>query len=80
LIYKCGGIDKRTIEKFEKVSLTLAQYCLVAVFIPLPRHPALALTLALVAICDKSVGALAWQGYTPLQTALPRNNVRRTHH
>ena len=23
MIYKCGGIDKRTIEKFEKVSLTL---------------------------------------------------------
>lgn len=34
LIYKCGGIDKRTIEKFEKVShdhppcLVAASHCL----------------------------------------------------
>jgi len=25
LIYKCGGIDKRTIEKFEKVRISLGE-------------------------------------------------------
>jgi len=38
LIYKCGGIDKRTIEKFEKVSLTLAILHLDVAFSALPHH------------------------------------------
>jgi len=42
LIYKCGGIDKRTIEKFEKVSVASlashARLCNVACILPMPRH------------------------------------------
>ena len=30
LIYKCGGIDKRTIEKFEKVGLSFVMPLLIA--------------------------------------------------
>jgi len=33
LIYKCGGIDKRTIEKFEKVSFT---FPIIVTFLILP--------------------------------------------
>ena len=36
LIYKCGGIDKRTIEKFEKEA---AEVC--AAFWPWPSHETL---------------------------------------
>ena len=35
MIYKCGGIDKRTIEKFEKVSTLPASGCLALSF---PLH------------------------------------------
>jgi hypothetical protein len=50
LIYKCGGIDKRTIEKFEKVSLHsyTARDHNDKIF--LPRHPA-------------GRGAISWWGF-----------------
>ena len=66
LIYKCGGIDQRTIEKFEKVNnppfLTLLSPFCCTIF---PLHPTTGEILVLLVGCGL---ALAWAAkYTPHQ-------------
>ena len=61
LIYKCGGIDKRTIEKFEKEAQEVSWECLRSMF----RSPS-----TLVLIAEQSCFSLIQRGAINFATAV----------